>query len=288
MAHPGDSVADLVEQVSPAVVNISTARKVDFMSGIPIEDYKDFYNPNSERRASSLGSGFVIDASGVVVTNHHVIDKADEIEVLFTNGDEFFAEVIGRDKETDLAVLKVRTDKKLPFVMFGDSSKARPGDPTIVIGNPFGLGTSVSTGIVSARNRNIKAGRYDDFIQTDAAINKGNSGGPVFNNDGDVIGVTTAIYSPTGTNTGVGFAVPAALAEKIITDLLEFGHVKRGWIGVNVRAPTPNEQQNAGITRPSGAIIVSMDPRGPAARSDLRVGDLVLKFAGKKLEPQER
>ncbi|MDD3446645.1 MAG: trypsin-like peptidase domain-containing protein, partial [Zavarzinia sp.] len=245
-----DSFADLAEKLSPAVVNISTTQVVSggegesevpmpqFPPGSPFEEFfKDFLERqgrgNAEpRKVTSLGSGFIIDPSGVIVTNNHVIQGAEEITVTLADGTQMPAELRGHDEKTDVAVLVVKPSKPLPYVNFGDSDAIRVGDWVLAIGNPFGLGGSVTAGIVSARNRDINAGPYDDFIQTDAAINRGNSGGPLFNMDGEVIGINTAIYSPSGGSVGIGFSVPSALAKQVVAQLREFGETRRGWLGV--------------------------------------------------------
>ncbi|MEM6662730.1 MAG: trypsin-like peptidase domain-containing protein, partial [Pseudomonadota bacterium] len=238
-----ESFADLAAELSPAVVNISTAQNVEGVGnrqGTPLEDlFRDLYprgGPERPRKVQSLGSGFLISPDGVVVTNNHVIEDADEITVNFPDGLSLTATVIGTDPQTDIAVLKVNHDAPLPFVAFGDSDVARVGDWVLAIGNPFGFVGSVSAGIISARNRDINAGRYDDFIQTDAAINRGNSGGPLFNMDGEVIGVNTAIVSPTGGSIGIGFSVPSNLAKKIVAQLQDFGETRRGWLGVRIQS----------------------------------------------------
>ncbi|MEC7185097.1 MAG: trypsin-like peptidase domain-containing protein, partial [Pseudomonadota bacterium] len=238
------SFADIVEDLMPAVVNISISTTVQNPPGIQMSPFEDFFEEFMERdekeqpknrRVSSLGSGFIIDPSGIVITNNHVVENAEEIIVNFSNGEKFKAELLGRDPKTDLAVLKVITDKKLPFVKFGDNTKARVGDWVIAIGNPFGLGGSLSVGVISAINRDINSGPYDSYIQTDAAINKGNSGGPLFNLDGEVIGVNTAIISPTGGSVGIGFSIPADMAQIVITQLREYGETRRGWLGVRIQ-----------------------------------------------------
>src|SRR6478752_3604658 len=254
------SLADLAERVMPAVVNISAVTTSDTRSrnlpqlpqlgpDTPFGDlFEEFFNrrgqgqqgqgqgqPPQQRRSQSAGSGFVIDSSGIVVTNNHVIGDANEITVIFNSGLRLKAEIIGKDTKVDLAVLRVKHDKPLDAVKFGDSDKMRIGDPVMAIGNPFGLGGSVSSGIVSARNRDISQGPYDTYIQTDAAINKGNSGGPLFNMAGEVIGINTAILSPTGGSVGIGFAVPSTLATNVVDQLKEFGETRRGWLGVRIQ-----------------------------------------------------
>ena len=264
--QPGESFADLAEKSLPAVVNISTTQNIsvgdrpDVPPGTPFEDFfKEFLerNPNGSqpRRASSLGSGFVIDPSGIVVTNNHVIAGADEIVIRFQDDNELPAKVLGRDPKTDLAVLKVESETPLAFLKIGDSRKIRVGDWVIAIGNPFGLGGSVSAGIISARQRDIRSGPYDDYLQTDAAINKGNSGGPMLNMDGEVIGVNSAIYSPTGGSVGIGFAVPTSLAAPIIDQLQRFGETRRGWLGVHIQTVTDEIANTLGLDKARGALV---------------------------------
>ena len=253
------SFADIVEDLMPAVVNISISTTVQNPPGIQMSPFEDFFEefmerdekePPKKRRVSSLGSGFVIDPSGIVITNNHVVENAEEIIVNFSNGEKFKAELLGRDPKTDLAVLKVITDKKLPFVKFGDNTKARVGDWVIAIGNPFGLGGSLSVGVISAINRDINSGPYDSYIQTDAAINKGNSGGPLFNLDGEVIGVNTAIISPTGGSVGIGFSIPADMAQIVIMQLREYGETRRGWLGVRIQRITEDLAESLGLSKP--------------------------------------
>ena len=264
-----ESFADLAERLLPAVVNISTtsvsqrARRrrpgpavPNVPRGSPFEEFfKDFMERNrprgGPRRATSLGSGFIIDKSGIVITNNHVIAKADEIKVILQNGKRLDAKVVGRDPKTDLAVLKVKSKDPLPTVSFGDSDVARVGDWVMAIGNPFGLGGSVTAGIISARHRDINAGPYDDFIQTDASINRGNSGGPLFNMKGEVVGINTAIISPRGGSVGIGFAIPAALAKPVIAQLREFGRTKRGWLGVRIQTVDPEIAESVGLGKTS-------------------------------------
>src|SRR5215510_12767786 len=237
---PTEGFADLNDRLSPAVVNIATSQNIEgveelprFPPGSPMERFNEGIGEGAAQ-ITSLGSGFVISADGVVVTNNHVIEAADSIEVILQNGQHLNATVIGRDPATDIAVLRVQTRQPLPFVAMGDSDTARVGDIVLAIGNPFGLGGSLSVGVVSARNRNIDAGRYDDFIQTDAAINRGNSGGPLFNTDGEVIGVNTAIISPTGNSVGIGFATPTSIVQPVVAQILRYGEIRRGWLGVRL------------------------------------------------------
>jgi serine protease Do len=239
-----------------------------------------------QRRQSSLGSGFVIDFKdgvGTIITNNHVIDGADEITAVFTDGSKLKAELVGRDQKTDLAVLRVKSDKPLKSVRFGDSDKMRIGSWVIAIGNPFGLGGSVTAGIVSARNRDINAGPYDNFIQTDAAINRGNSGGPLFNLAGEVIGVNTAIISPSGGSIGIGFAVPSATAAPVIEQLRSFGETRRGWLGVRIQGVTDEIAESLAMGRARGALIAGVDDKGPAKPAGMEPGDVVLKFDGKDI-----
>ncbi len=296
------SFADLAEKLSPAVVNISTSQTVkrpnagpqmpELPQGSPFEEFfKDFFDKRggqspSDRKVQSLGSGFVIDAKGFIVTNNHVIENADEIVVNFANGDSADAELVGTDPKTDLALLKLidKPEEPLSFVSFGDSEAARVGDWVLAIGNPFGLGGSVSAGIISARNRNINSGPYDDFLQTDAAINRGNSGGPLFNMAGDVIGVNTAIYSPTGGSVGVGFSVPSNIAMNVIDQLREFGEIRRGWIGVRIREVSEELAEGLELEDTKGALVEDVTKDGPAAEAGVEIGDVILSFDGKDVE----
>jgi serine protease Do len=284
---PPEGFADLVEQLTPAVVNIATTQRVDgldgaprFPRGSPLEQFNDELGEGPE--VTSLGSGFLISADGLVVTNDHVVASADTIEVILQSGEQLPARIVGRDPATDLAVLQVSANRALPFVAWGDSDGARVGDLVIAIGNPFGLGGTVTLGIISARNRNIEAGRFDDFIQTDAAINRGNSGGPLFNMRGQVIGVNTAIVSPTGGSVGVGFATPASLASTVVDQLRRFGETRRGWLGVTLTNLTPEVAQRAGLSAARGAVVSNVNPGSPAARAGLRQGDIVVRFDGRQ------
>lgn len=287
-AQPGRSFADLNDRLSPAVVNIATAQRLGaedgmpvFPPGSPLERFNDMLG-EGPRMARSLGSGFVIDADGVVVTNNHVIEDADEVEVVFQDGRILPAEVIGRDSATDIAVLRVEAGEPLPFVRWGESDAARVGDWVVAIGNPFGLGGSLTAGVISARGREI-GGRYDDYLQTDVAINRGNSGGPLFDMDGRVIAVNTAIFSPTGASVGISFSVPSAVARPVVEQLLEFGETRRGWLGVNVQPVTRDMARAMGLSEARGAIVTRIDPDGPAAGSGLQVGDVVLAFGGRRV-----
>ncbi len=295
-----DSFADLVERLSPAVVNISTTQNVgktdqpnfkmpELPPGSPFEDFfKEFFDDQNQQRAPrkvrSLGSGFIVDPKGVVITNYHVIDGADEITVILSDGSELVAEVLGRDQKTDIAVLKVNPKGDLPAVPFGDSENIRVGDWVVAIGNPLGFGGTVTAGIISARHRNIDAGPYDDFIQTDASINRGNSGGPLFNMAGEVVGVNTAIVSPTGGSIGIGFAIPSGIAENVVAQLREFGETRRGWLGVRIQSVTKEIAESMDLDQPEGALVAGVDDEGPAAKAKLQVGDLILKFDGKNVQ----
>ena len=298
-----DSFAELAEKALPAVVNISTQQTVEqrrrgpdmpqFPPGSPFEEFfKKFFDQEPgeregrpPRRTTSLGSGFIIDPSGIIVTNHHVIDEADEITVRLQDDRELAAEVVGRDPKTDLAVLRVQSDEPLPFLEFGDSDKTRVGDWVIAIGNPFGFSSTVTAGIVSARKRDIRAGPYDDFIQTDAAINKGNSGGPMLNLEGKVVGVNTAITSPSGGSVGIGFAVPSSLAAPVIDQLRRFRETRRGWLGVRIQNVTDEiAAAFEGFGEPRGALVAAVVPGSPADEGGLQAGDIVLSFDGKHVE----
>jgi serine protease Do len=303
-----ESFADLAQEVTGAVVNISASTTVETKNrtlpqlppGTPFEDlFEEFFNrrgqgngnngngdsvPSRPRRSNSLGSGFVIDPSGIVVTNNHVIGDANDISVIFPDGTRLKAEIIGKDSKVDLAVLKVKSDKPLTAVKFGDSDALRPGDWVMAIGNPFGLGGSVSAGIVSARGRNIESGPYDNYIQTDAAINKGNSGGPLFNMNGEVIGINTAILSPTGGSVGIGFAVPSASAAPIIDQLRQFGETRRGWLGVRIQNVDDATADALTLGSARGALIAGIDEKGPAKPAGLEVGDVIVRFDGKEVK----
>ena len=300
VAGAPSSFADLAAKVSPAVVNISSTHEVEgpkgresmpfnFPPGSPFEEFfKQFQQQMPQqhraRKVNSLGSGVIIDASGYIVTNNHVIDGAKDIEVTLTDGSDYPAEVIGVDPKTDLALLKVEAKEPLPFVSFGDSDKMRIGDWVMAVGNPFGLGGTVTAGIVSARGRDIHGGPYDDYLQIDAAINQGNSGGPAFSTDGSVIGINTAIYSPSGGSVGIGFAIPSNLAKPIIAELKEQGHVDRGWLGVSIQPLTPDLAQGMGLEADKGALISSVMSDSPAAAAGLKSGDVVVRFGGHEIE----
>ncbi|HYC03683.1 MAG TPA: Do family serine endopeptidase [Azospirillaceae bacterium] len=290
------SFADLVERVSPAVVTITAGNKeaAPRMERLPPElgemlrrfgvpDQLPPGMPGGPRgpRARALGSGFVVDPAGFIVTNRHVIEDADDIKVSFQDGKELSATLVGQDDRTDLAVLKVESQKPLPALAFGDSDKTRVGDWVVAVGNPFGLGGTVTAGIISARGREIGPGPYDDFLQIDASINRGNSGGPTFNADGQVIGINTAIFSPNGGSVGIGFAIPANLAKPIIEQLKSGGKVDRGWLGVSLQAVTPELADGLGLKEPKGALINTVAPKSPAEKAGLKPGDVVLKANGK-------
>ncbi len=297
-----DGFADLAEKLLPAVVNISTTQSVKRDSDSPLqmpklppgspfeEFFKEFFDRQQQRRdtpkrkATSLGSGFIIDASGLIVTNNHVIEGADEITAILHDDRRLEAKVVGRDSKTDLALLRVKSSKPLPFVQFGDSDKARVGDWVVAIGNPFGLGGTVTAGIISARARNINAGPYDDFIQTDASINRGNSGGPMFNLDGRVIGINTAIFSPSGGSVGIGFSIPANLAKPVIDQLKEFGRARRGWLGVRIQTVTEELAESLGLSSAHGALVANLTEGGPAEKAKVKVGDVILAFDGKPID----
>jgi serine protease Do len=298
-----ESFAYLAERLSPAVVNISTSQTVQARAGrgqvpglpegSPFEDFfEDFLErqgrQGAPRRVQSLGSGFVVDPSGYVITNNHVIDGADEIKVIFSDGHSLPAELVGRDPKTDLAVLKIEPDRELAFVPFGKSADARVGDWVVAIGNPFGLGGTVTAGIISAINRDINAGPYDDFIQTDASINRGNSGGPLFNLDGDVIGINSAIYSPSGGSVGIGFAIPSAIAQSVVDQLKEYGRTRRGWLGVHIQTVTDDIADSVGLDKSTGAMVAGVSDDGPAKAAGIKQGDVILSFDGKEVESMRR
>ncbi len=295
-----NSFADLVEQVRPAVVNISVTTSVSAKTspGSPFgndpqmeEFYKRFFGdraPDSRnprgRKAQAVGSGFIIDAEGYVVTNHHVIDKATEVTVILEDGTELEAEVKGSDPKTDLALLKVESEESLPYVDFGDSESARVGDWVIAIGNPFGLGGTTTTGIISARGRDINSGPLDDFIQVDAAINRGNSGGPLFSTSGRVIGVNTAIYSPNGGSVGIGFAVPSDQANRIIAQLKDTGEVTRGWLGVQIQSITKDIANSLDLDSTRGALVADVVKGSPAESGGIKTGDVIVDFGGTEID----
>ncbi len=288
-----DSFADLAEKLMPSVVNISTTQTIkttsnpfpfQFPPGSPFEEmFKDFNQP-TERKASSLGSGFIIDKEGTVITNNHVINNADDI-VVRVNDKEYKANLIGTDPYTDIAVLKIDSKDTFTPVKFGDSDKSRVGDWVVAIGNPFGLGGTVTSGIISARNRDINMTRYDDFIQTDASINPGNSGGPLFNLDGDVVGINTAIITPNQQGSvGIGFAIPSNVASGVIDQLIKYGETKRGWLGVRIQEVTKEIAEVEKLKEPEGALIASVSEKSPADKAGLQAGDIILKFDGKRID----
>jgi serine protease Do len=313
LARGPDGIADVAEKVIDAVVNISTSQTIEAKGGgdgrgampqlppgSPFEEFfDDFFKnrrggPGSKggdlqpHKTNSLGSGFIVDASGIVVTNNHVIADADEISIIMNDGSKFRAELVGVDKKTDLAVLKFKPTKPLTAVKFGDSDKLRLGEWVIAIGNPFSLGGTVTAGIVSARNRDINSGPYDSYIQTDAAINRGNSGGPLFNLDGEVIGVNTLIISPTGGSIGIGFAVPSKTVAGVVDQLRQFGELRRGWLGVRIQTVTDEIAESLNIKPARGALIAGVEDKGPAKPAGIEPGDVVVTFDGKEIrEPKD-
>jgi serine protease Do len=314
-ARGPDGIADVAEKVIDAVVNISTSQTVEAKGGgggdrgampqlppgSPFEEFFDDFFKNRRggpggqkggdlqpRKTNSLGSGFIVDTSGIVVTNNHVIADADEINVIMNDGSKFKAELVGVDKKTDLAVLKFKPTKPLTAVKFGDSDRLRLGEWVIAIGNPFSLGGTVTAGIVSARNRDISSGPYDNYIQTDAAINRGNSGGPLFNLDGEVIGVNTLIISPSGGSIGIGFAVPSKTVAGVVDSLRQFGELRRGWLGVRIQQVTDEIAESLNIKPARGALIAGVEDKGPAKPAGIEPGDVVVKFDGKDIkEPKD-
>ena len=315
LARGPDGIADVAEKVIDAVVNISTSQTVEAKGGdsgrgampqlppgSPFEEFFDDFFKNRRggpggnskggelqpHKTTSLGSGFIVDVAGIVVTNNHVIADADEINVIMNDGTKIKAELVGVDKKTDLAVLKFKPVKPLVAVKFGDSDKLRLGEWVIAIGNPFSLGGTVTAGIVSARNRDINSGPYDSYIQTDAAINRGNSGGPLFNLDGEVIGVNTLIISPTGGSIGIGFAVPSKTVAGVVDSLRQFGELRRGWLGVRIQQVTDEIAESLNIKPARGALIAGVEDKGPAKPAGIEPGDVVVKFDGKEIkEPKD-
>src|SRR5215471_9664332 len=306
-ARGPDNIADVAEKVINAVVNISTSQSVESRNNItpspslppgsPFEEFFDEFfknrrgqqgdnqnRPNSPRRVNSLGSGFIIDPSGIVVTNNHVIADADEVTVILNDGTRLKAEIVGRDTKVDLALLRVKPEKPLIAVQFGDSDKLRLGEWVIAIGNPFSLGGTVTAGIVSARNRDINSGPYDNYIQTDAAINRGNSGGPLFNLEGEVIGVNTAIISPSGGSIGIGFAVPSKTVQAVVSQLQQFGETRRGWLGVRIQQVTDDIADSLKVNPPRGALVAGIDEKGPAKPAGIEAGDVIVRFDGKDIK----
>jgi serine protease Do len=315
---PQQSFAPLVRQVLPGVVNLSVTntsgpettgydrsddrsdmgrRMPEQFRGSPFEDFmRRFFDNDGEggrgmpgpfsenprdrapRQRISLGSGFIIDPSGIVVTNSHVVGQSSKVEVVLQDNSKYPARVLGRDSRTDIAVLKIDAEKPLPYVAFGDSNAAQVGDWVIAVGNPFGLGGSVTTGIVSARGRDIRSGQFDDYLQIDAPINRGNSGGPTFNSNGEVIGINTAIYSPSGGSVGIGFAVPSNVAKHVVEQIQQYGKVSRGWLGVQIQEVTPAIAASLGLGGEGGALVASVTPNSPASRAGLKQGDVILSF----------
>jgi len=288
------SFADLAEKLMPSVVNIASTQTIrttsnpfpfEFPEGSPFKDmFKEFNQPR-ERKATGLGSGFIIDSKGIVVTNNHVIQGAEDIVVSVNGSKEYKAKVIGKDPYMDLAVLQIESDEKFIPVSFGDSDKARVGDWVIAIGNPYGFGGTVTTGIISSRNRDIGLTRYDDFIQTDASINVGNSGGPLFDLNGKVVGINTAIIAPGRSGSiGIGFAIPSNSASKVIEQLIEFGETKRGWLGVRIQVVTEEIAEVEKLEKPEGALVANVSEGSPAAKGGIKPGDIILEFDGKKVD----
>ncbi|MGH6855791.1 MAG: Do family serine endopeptidase [Aestuariivirga sp.] len=292
------SIADLADRLLPSVVEITVETKTagvspnlqipDLPDNSPFKDFfDDFFKRQQQgpgeqpRTMTSMGSGFVVDGSGVIVTNNHVVEDAESVEVRFQDSSVLKAELVGRDPKTDLAVLRVKPVKALPAVGFGDSDHLRIGEWVVAIGNPFGLGGSVSLGIVSARNRDINAGPYDDYIQTDAAINKGNSGGPLFNLKGEVVGINTAIFSPSGGSVGIGFSVPANTARGVVDQLLKYGETRRGWLGVKIQSVTGDIAESMELGTPRGALIADVTKTGPAEKAGIEAGDVIVEFNGR-------
>jgi serine protease Do len=296
-----ESLADLADAVSDAVVNISATQNMDdkhaenppqFEPGTPFDDlFEEFFRRHQQgndrqdqkqrqRKSNSLGSGFVVDPSGVVITNNHVIADANEVTVIFADGQKLKGDLVGKDEKVDVAVLRVKPDKPLKAVKFGDSEKMRVGDWVVAVGNPFGLGGTVTAGIISARHRNIESGPYDNYFQTDAAINKGNSGGPLFNMAGEVIGINTAILSPSGGSIGIGFATPAATVVPVIDQLEKFGETRRGWLGVHIQNVDDTIAESLNLGQVHGALIAGTDDKGPAKAAGLKAGDVIVKFDG--------
>lgn len=295
------SFSKLIEAVQPAVVSIASSRTMsrammpqmpnfEFPEGSPFKKFFDerfkSQGPESapESEMQAMGSGFIVDPEGYVVTNNHVIDGAEEITVILHDGSRHEATLKGRDPKTDLALLKIETSEELPYVRFGDSEKSKVGDWVVAVGNPFGLGGSVSAGIISARGRDINSGPYDDYLQIDAPINRGNSGGPLFDATGKVVGINTAIFSPSGGNVGIGFAIPAELAEPVIAELKRDGHVARGWLGVHIQSIDEGLAESMNLDKDQGALISAVEADSPADQSGLKVGDVIVKFGDKDVE----
>ncbi|APE42564.1 trypsin [Sulfitobacter alexandrii] len=294
-AVPAGGYADLVEQVSPAVVfiEVTSEAKNDVAPALPQNippQLRRFFEdgmpgmPGQQGPRQGVGSGFIISSDGQIVTNHHVVAGADTVTVKMADDRSFEAKVVGSDPMTDVALLKIEADVDLPFVSFGTTDGLRVGDEVVAVGNPFGLGGTVTSGIISALSRDIRSGPFDDFIQTDAAINRGNSGGPLFNNDGQVIGVNTAIISPDGGSVGIGFAVPADLVQTVVADLADDGTVARGWLGVNIRPMTEEVANVLGYDTPKGAVIEAVSDDSPAAKAGLQKGDIIMSFGETSVE----
>jgi len=292
------SFADLAEKLMPSVVNIASTQiikttsnpfnNLEFPPGSPFEEMFKEFNKQTERKATALGSGFIIDSKGIVVTNNHVIQGAEDI-IVSIGSIEYKAKVIGTDPYMDLAVLQIESDKKFKTVNFGDSDKARIGDWVIAIGNPFGFGGTVTSGIISSRNRDVGLTRYDDFIQTDASINQGNSGGPLFNLNGEVIGINTAIIAPGQSGSiGIGFAIPANPASKVVDQLIKFGETKRGWLGVRIQEVTKEIAEVEKLEKPEGALVASVSENSPAAKAEIKAGDIILEFDGKRVDTMRK
>jgi len=293
------SFADLAEKLMPSVVNIASTQIIkttsnpfknfQFPPGSPFEDMFKEFNKQTERKATALGSGFIIDSKGIVVTNNHVIQGAEDIIVSVNGVTEYKAKVIGTDPYMDLAVLQIESDEKFETVSFGDSDKARIGDWVIAIGNPFGFGGTVTSGIISSRNRDIGLTRYDDFIQTDASINQGNSGGPLFNLNGEVIGINTAIIAPGQSGSiGIGFAIPSNPASKVVDQLVKFGETKRGWLGVRIQQVTQEIAEVEKLEKPEGALVASVSENSPADKAGVKAGDIILEFDGKRVDTMRK
>ena len=283
-----ESFANLAEKLMPSVVNISTTQTIvtninpfpfEFPPGSPFEDMFKEFNTPQKRKANALGSGFIIDAKGIVVTNNHVIQRAEDIMVTVNGEKEYEAKIIGSDPLSDLAVLEIQSKDKFVPVKFGDSDKARIGDWVIAIGNPYGFGGTVTAGIISARNRSIGLSRYEDYIQTDASINQGNSGGPLFDMNGDVIGINTAILGQSG-SIGIGFSIPSNSAKKVINQLIEFGETKRGWLGVRIQNVTKEIADVEKLDKPRGALVASVAENSPSDKAGIKAGDIILEFNG--------
>ena len=296
-----ETFSKLADELSPSVVNISTTQIIEnkynnrpqfqFPPGSPFEDmFRDFFDMDRgnkaprKRKATSLGSGFVIDETGYIVTNNHVIGEADQIEVVFQDETKLKAELVGKDPKVDIALLKVKSKKKLKALKWGDSSQSKVGDWVLAIGNPFGLGGTVTAGIISAKSRDIGMGQYDSFIQTDASINKGNSGGPMFNMEGEVIGINSAIFSPTGGSVGIGFAIPSTMAVDVIKQLKKFGKTSRGWLGVRIQLVTEEIAEAYGLDKAKGALVASVENNSPSFKAGVKPGDIILKFDGKDIK----